>query len=176
MATIWLNGMVAAALAGAAVAATPSPARAQVLGGDAAACGGGQGPAILATVTGLKDARGSIKLELYPANEVDFLKDDKELLAAHKVFRRITVAAPAGTTARLCIRVPRAGRYALFFGHDRDGKRKFDFWIDGAGFPGNRRIGRSRPKLADALIDVGAGVTATTIRVQYLRGLGGFGF
>ena len=176
MATIWLNGMVAAALAGAVVAATPSPARAQVLGGDAAACGGGQGPAILATITGLKDARGSIKLELYPANEVDFLKDDKELLAAHKVFRRITVAAPAGTTARLCIRVPRAGRYALFFGHDRDGKRKFDFWTDGAGFPGNRRIGRSRPKLADALIDVGAGVTATTIRVQYLRGLGGFGF
>jgi len=176
MATIWLNGMVAAALAGAAVAATPSPARAQVLGGDAAACGGGQGPAILATITGLKDARGSIKLELYPANEVDFLKDDKELLAAHKVFGRITVAAPAATAARLCIRVPRAGRYALFFGHDRDGKRKFDFWTDGAGFPGNRRIGRSRPKLADALIDVGAGVTATTIRVQYLRGLGGFGF
>lgn len=152
------------------------PASAQVLGPDAAACNGGQGPAILATVTGLKDARGTIKLELYPANETDFLEDDKKLLAAGKVFRRITVAAPATRAARLCIRVPRPGRYALFFGHDRDGKRKFDFWSDGAGFPGNRKIGRSRPKLSDALIQVGAGVTQTTIRAQYLRGLGGFGF
>lgn len=152
------------------------PASAQVLGPDAAACNGGQGPAILATVTGLKDARGTIKLELYPANETDFLEDDKKLLAAGKVFRRITVAAPATSVARLCIRVPRPGRYALFFGHDRDGKRKFDFWSDGAGFPGNRKIGRSRPKLSDALIQVGAGVTQTTIRAQYLRGLGGFGF
>ncbi|WP_375272808.1 DUF2141 domain-containing protein [Sphingomonas sp.] len=152
------------------------PAGAQVLGGDAAACAGGQGPAILATVTGLKDARGMVKLELYPANEADFLQDDKKLLAANKVFRRVTVAAPGPGTARLCIRAPRPGRYALFFGHDRDGRRKFDFWVDGAGFPGNRKIGRSRPRLADALIDVGPGVTATTIRVQYLRGLGGFGF
>ena len=183
MATIRLSVMVAALLAGGAIT-VPRSARAQILGGDAAACagasagakGGAQGPAILATVTGLKDARGTIKLELYPANEGDFLEDDKKLLAAHKVFRRITVAAPGSTVARLCIRVPRPGRYALFFGHDRDGKRKFDFWSDGAGFPGNRKIGRSRPKLADALIDVGPGVTATTIRVQYLRGLGGFGF
>jgi uncharacterized protein (DUF2141 family) len=167
----WLSGIILATAATAAM-----PAGAQVLGGDAAACGGGQGPAILATVTGLKDARGAIKLELYPANEADFLKDDKKLLAEGKVFRRITVAAPGAGTARLCLRAPRPGRYALFFGHDRDGKRKFDFWVDGAGFPGNRRIGRSRPKLADALIQVGPGVTATTIRVQYLRGLGGFGF
>ncbi|WP_019515263.1 DUF2141 domain-containing protein [Sphingomonas sp. Mn802worker] len=152
------------------------PAGAQVLGQDAAACSGGQGPAILATITGVKDARGTIKLELYPANEADFLEDDKKLLAAGKVFRRITVPAPAGNVARMCIRVPRPGRYALFFGHDRDGKRKFDFWSDGAGFPGNRKIGRSRPKLSDALIQVGPGVTQTVIRAQYLRGLGGFGF
>ncbi|MBW6524175.1 DUF2141 domain-containing protein [Sphingomonas sp. RHCKR47] len=163
-----------AAIAAAGLAAVP--AGAQVLGPDAPACSGGQGPAILATVTGLKDARGTIKLELYPANETDFLEDDKKLLAAGKVFRRITVAAPQGSVARMCIRVPRPGRYALFFGHDRDGKRKFDFWSDGAGFPGNRKIGRSRPKLSDALIQVGPGVTQTTIRAQYLRGLGGFGF
>ncbi len=171
MAKTWISGML---LATAACGA--GPAGAQVLGGDAAACAGGQGPAILATVTGLKDARGMVKLELYPANEADFLQDDKKLLAANKVFRRVTVAAPGPGTARLCIRAPRPGRYALFFGHDRDGRRKFDFWVDGAGFPGNRKIGRSRPRLADALIDVGPGVTATTIRVQYLRGLGGFGF
>jgi uncharacterized protein (DUF2141 family) len=71
--------------------------------------------------------------------------------------------------------VPRPGRWALFVGHDRDGKRKFNFWSDGAGFPSNRRIGRAKPKLADALIDVGPGITTTSVRMQYLRGLGGFG-
>lgn len=175
MAKGWRGGLIAGAGIAAALVAA-APAGAQVLGPDAPACGGGQGSAILATITGLKDARGTIKLELYPANETDFLEDDKKLLAAGKVFRRITVAAPAGNVARMCIRVPKPGRYALFFGHDRDGKRKFDFWTDGAGFPGNRKIGRSRPKLTDALIQVGPGVTQTVIRAQYLRGLGGFGF
>ena len=33
----------------------------------------------------------------------------------------------------------------------------------------------SRPKLPQALVDVGAGTVTTTIRMQYLRGLGGFG-
>ncbi|SEL63748.1 Uncharacterized conserved protein, DUF2141 family [Sphingomonas palmae] len=173
MAKVWRGALIAVA---GMTSVTALSASAQVLGPDAPACSGGQGPAILATITGLKDARGTIKLELYPANETDFLEDDKKLLAAGKVFRRITVAAPASNVARMCIRVPRPGRYALFFGHDRDGKRKFDFWSDGAGFPGNRKIGRSRPKLSDALIQVGPGVTQTVIRAQYLRGLGGFGF
>ena len=88
----------------------------------------------------------------------------------------MTVAPPPSGDAAICIRVPRTGRYALFLGHDRDGKRKFNFWSDGAGFPSNHKIGRARPKLADALIDVGPGVTRTVIRAQYLRGLGGFGF
>lgn len=172
MAPIPLTLALAVAALGVAGAA---PAVAQVLGGDAAACTGGQGPAVLATVTGLKDRKGELKLELYPANEDDFLAGDRELLEKGKTFRRITVLPPASGDAAICIRVPQPGRYALFLGHDRDGKRKFNFWSDGAGFPGNHRIGRARPKLADSLIDVGAGVTRTQIRVQYLRGLGGFG-
>ena len=71
--------------------------------------------------------------------------------------------------------VPRPGRYALLVTHNRDGKNKFSFWSDGAGFPGNERIGRSRPKLAQAEVEAGAGITVATVRVQYLRGLGGFG-
>ena len=159
------------------VASAATPSAAQVLGSDAAACtGGGGGPAILATVTGLKDRKGALKLELYPATEDDFLAGDRKLVSEGKTFRRITVAPPAGGNAAICIRVPRPGRYALFFGHDRDGKRKFNFWSDGAGFPSNHKIGRAKPKLVDSLIDVGPGVTQTTIRTQYLRGLGGFGF
>lgn len=168
------RGLMTAVMAATTLLAAPS-AGAQVLGSDAAACTGGQGPAIRATITGLKDARGSVKLELYPANEEDFLAGDDDLAKRGKPFRRVTVAAPAGGSATVCIRAPHAGRWALFVGHDRDGKPKFNFWSDGAGFPSARKIGRSRPKLEDALIEVGNGVTPTTIRMQYLRGLGGFG-
>lgn len=141
---------------------------------DSAACTTGRGPAIQVTVIGLKDRTGRLKLELYPATEDDFLKDDRDLVKEGKVFRRVWAATPASGAVTLCIRAPAPGRYALLFTHDRDGRNKFNFWRDGAGFPSNTRLGRSRPKLAQAVITVGTGVTTTTIRAQYLRGLSGF--
>ena len=158
-----------------AVFACAPASAATILGADAAACEGSAGPAIRAMVVGLKDRRGDLKLELYPPTEADFLKDDRDLAAEGKFFRRVRVTTPASGPTTLCIRVPHAGRYALLFTHNRDGRNKFDFWSDGAGFASNGRIGRARPKLAQALIEVGAGVTSVTIRAQYLRGLGGFG-
>lgn len=153
-----------------AMLSLPSGTQAQVLGNDAAACSGGSGPAILANVTGFKDRKGGLKLELYPATEADFLKDDRNLLAEGKTFRRIRAAMPASGAVSMCIRVPRPGTYALLFTHDRDGKNKFNFWSDGAGVPSNIKLGRARPKLAGATITVGAGVSVATMRVQYLRG------
>lgn len=152
------------------------PAAAQaIVGEDAAACLADNGPAIRVNVTGLKDRTGRLKLELYPATEADFLKDDRDLRAEGKFFRRVWAAMPASGPVALCIKAPAPGRYALLFTHDRDGKNKFDFWKDGAGFPSNVRLGRSRPKLHQAVINVGNGVTTTNIRAQYLRGLSGFG-
>ena len=155
--------------------ALPEAARAQIYGTDAAACQTGGVPAIRATIVGLKDRTGRLKLELYPANDNDFLRDDTLLVRENKVFRRVWATTPASGDVALCIRVPAPGRYALLFTHDRDGKNKFNFWRDGAGFPSNTKLGRSRPKLAQAVIDVGRGMTTTTIRAQYLRGLSGFG-
>lgn len=163
------------------LAATLSPAMASpttptgVIGGDAAACTASQGPAIQVNIVGLKDRAGDLKLELYPATDDDFLKDDHDLIAAGKVFRRVRIAAPAAGPVALCIRAPRPGRYALLFTHNRDGKNKFSIWSDGAGLPSNQKLGRARPKVAQAVIDVGNAVTTVTIRAQYMRGLGGFG-
>lgn len=158
-----------------ALALAAAPATAQpVLGEDAAACAGGSGSAIRVNVTGLKDRTGRLKLELYPANEDDFLKDDRDLKKEGKFFRRIWAQTPASGAVAMCIKAPSAGRYALLFTHDRDGKNKFNFWQDGAGFPSNRRLGRSRPKLQEALVNVGAGVTTVNIHTQYLRGVSGF--
>ncbi|MDG6746392.1 DUF2141 domain-containing protein, partial [Staphylococcus aureus] len=98
------------------------------------------------------------------------------LIRAGKTFRRVQVPTPAGGgPIAMCIRVPHPGRYALLFTHDRDGKNKFNFWSDGAGFPANTKLGRRKPPLESALIDVPNGVANVTIRAQYLRGLGGFG-
>lgn len=152
------------------------PAMAQtVVGEDAGACAAGHGPAIRVAITGLKDRTGRLKLELYPGNEADFLKDDRDLQKEGKFFRRIWAPMPSSGDVVMCIRAPAAGRYALLFTHDRDGQNKFDFWKDGAGFPSNVKLGRHRPAVNQALINVGAGVTTTTIRAQYLRGLSGFG-
>ena len=148
-------------------------APAAMLGEDAAACRSG-GPAIRVDIVGLKDRTGGLKLELYPATPEDFLKDDRDLIRQGKVFRRIRVPTPAVGPVSMCISVPQPGRYALLFTHDRDGKNKFNFWADGAGFPSNTKLGRAKPKLAQAIITVPRGVATTRIRAQYLRGLGGF--
>ena len=153
-----------------------APGSAQILGSDAEACAPGRGSAIQVNITGLKDRTGELKLELYPANEEDFLKDDRDLIREKKLFRRVRVPTPASGSIAMCMRVPRPGRYALLFTHNRDGKNKFSIWSDGAGFATNRRLGRSRPKVDEAIVDVGGGVAVVTIRAQYLRGLGGFGF
>jgi uncharacterized protein (DUF2141 family) len=155
--------------------ALPTLANAQILGDDAAACTSRRGPAIQVNITGLKDRSGRLKLELYPATEEDFLKDDRDLIKEGKTFRRIWANTPISGPAVMCIRVPGPGTYALLFTHDRDNKNKFNFWSDGAGFVSDQRLGRSRPKLRQALVKVsGDGVTIVTIRAQYLRGLGGF--
>ena len=148
-------------------------AAAETLGADAAACQPGGGPAVEVTITGLKDRQGEVRVELYPATDEDFLKGDHELIAQDKVFRRVSIAPPKAGPVAICIRVPHAGRYALVMIHERDGKMKFDYRIDGAGTPSNRRLGFGKPKLPEALITVGAGVTPIPIRAQYL-GLFGF--
>jgi uncharacterized protein (DUF2141 family) len=155
------------------IAAALMLAAPQMLGTEAARCTGG-GAQIEVAVTGLKDRRGNLKLELYPANEADWLKDDRDLLAQGKPFRRVQVPTPATGAIQLCIRAPQAGRWALLFTHDRDGKNKFNIWQDGMGVSSNRKIGRAKPSYTAALVDVGAGGTSLTIRAQYVKIPAGF--
>ena len=154
-----------------AVAGLAAPSRAEMLGD--AGCAAGEGPAVLVNVAGLKDRAGEVKVELYPATDLDFLRDDRDLLKEGKTFRRVRVPTPKAGPVELCIHVPHPGRYGLLFTHNRDGKNKFDYKIDGAGVVSNQRIGLSKPKLASSTITVGERTTTANIRVQYL-GLFGF--
>lgn len=161
-----------AATAAAAAAILAPAATAAPLGPDAAACEAGH-PAILAAIVGLKDRKGIVKLELYPATQADFTRNDTDLIAEGKTFRRVTVAPPATGPVSLCIRVPGPGRYALLMTHNRDGRNKFKYTIDGAGLPANKRIGLAKPKVGGAIVEVGEKTLPLTIRAQYL-GLFGF--
>lgn len=164
-----LTASTAAALA---FAATPAFAQQDPVDGTCAIPGGAR---LYVNVTGLKDRTGRLKVELYPPNEEDFLRDDTSLKREGKPFRRVWASVPQSGPVRICIRAPSAGTWAVLFTHDRDGKNKFNFWEDGAGFASNQKLGRSRPKVRQALVNVGAGGGQITIKAQYLRGLGGFG-
>ena len=162
--------MIAALLlAGASILSTPD------LGKAAGRCRAEEnGPAFLVDVKGLKDRRGLLKLELYPANDADFLADDNVLIAAGKPFGRVEMPVPSGPV-ELCIRAPAPGTYALSLLHDRDANRKFAVSTDGVGFAGNPRLGWSKPRAAAASVTVGTGPTHITIIVNYRRGLLSFG-
>lgn len=162
----------AAAFLATLAAAAAAPTSAETIGADAPSCTTGRGPAIQVNVQGLKDRTGELWLELYPATETDFLAPDMDLVAAGKTFRRTRARVPAGGDVAICVRVPHPGRYALMLRHNRVGRDKFSFWSDGAGVPGNRSLGRSKPTLDQAAVNAGAGITAVTVKVQYLRGFG----
>ncbi|WP_066809188.1 DUF2141 domain-containing protein [Sphingomonas asaccharolytica] len=154
------------------LAINASSAGAEQVGQDAEQCRGGHGPAIQVNVQGLKDRRGELWLELYPATSDDFLSPDTDLMAQGKTFRRTRSRLPATGSVEICIRVPRPGRYALMLRHNRVERDKFSFWSDGAGVPANQSLGRSKPRLDQAVVNAGPGITVVAIKVQYLHGLG----
>lgn len=150
-----------------------SPSSAQDVLGDSQACTpGSTQPAVLAWFDGLKDRQGKIRLELFPDNDADFLQDDVILASTGKTFRRIELPVPAQGPVGICLRVPRPGRYTMAMIHDRDGKRKFSFSVDGVGFPGNPKLGWGKPKASQALVNVGNSVTVLHAVLNYFHGLG----
>ncbi|WP_164156342.1 DUF2141 domain-containing protein [Sandarakinorhabdus rubra] len=133
------------------------------------------GPAVIITAVGLKDRKGLLRAELYPANEADFLEDDNILLNAGKTFRRVEISLPPSGPVQLCIRTPGPGAYTLSMLHDRDSNLKFGLSSDGVGFPNNPRLGLGKPKAAAVTFQTGPGLTPISIRLNYRRGLLSFG-
>lgn len=131
--------------------------------------------AFIVEVMGLKDRSGKLKLELYPANNADFLQDDNILLNAGKAFRRVEVPVPAMGEVQLCIRAPGPGTYALSLLHERNGDRRFNVSGDGIGFPRDPKLGWSKPKAISASAQVGATPNHIAIKMQYRSGLLHFG-
>lgn len=133
------------------------------------------GPAVIVVPTGLKDRKGKLRVEVYPANDEDFLADDNVLVMAGKTFRRAEIPLPAQGPVEVCIRLPAPGAFSIIVLHDRDSNRKFGLSSDGVGFPGDPRLGLAKPRSAAAQFDAGRGVGRVEVRMNYRRGLFGFG-
>ena len=139
---------------------------------------GESGPSLLITVTGMRDRKGTMKAELYPANDHDFLADDNVLINEGKTFRRVVIDVPESGPVTLCLRAPAAGTYGLSLLHDRDRDRRFNksYDGDGIGFGGNpTSLGPFKPRIAIGRVIVGAGPTPVTVRMLYRNGLLSFG-
>lgn len=144
----------------------------QELGKAEGRCRSGEsGPALLVSALGLKDRSGDLKLEVYPANDIDFLQDDRILVAQGKTFRRVEVSVPATGASVLCVRLPTPGSYSVSLLHDRDANHKFNLSGDGIGFAGNHRLSWAKPKAAASLVIAGAGLTLVSIVMNYRQGL-----
>ena len=167
--------MLAPALAPLPTAAQPLRS-APDLGKAEAQCRPGEtGPAFMVDVVGLKDHQGKLKLEVYPANDTDFLADDNILLNAGKTFRRIEVPVPADPAPKLCVRLPGPGAYAVTVLHDRNVDRKFNFTLDGIAFSANPKLGLSKPKSRSVAVNAGSGITPLRVVMNYRTGLLSFG-
>ena len=128
------------------------------------------GPAFMINVTGLKDRKGTLRVELYPNDEKYFLGDDNVVIMAGKPFARVAMTPiPQSGPVTVCIRAPEPGTYTLSLLHDRNSNRKFEKGSDGAGFPRIGNLGRAQPKAADVAVSVGSGRQAVNVPMQYLN-------
>jgi uncharacterized protein (DUF2141 family) len=129
-----------------------------------------KGPVLAVIVTGLKDRKGRLRAELFPNTDEDFLADNDVLEKAGKPFRRVDLELPRTSGTILCMITPPPGTYTLSVLHDRDLNLKFGVFSDGVGFAGNPKLARSKPKAAQARINISAGMNRVTVILNYLRG------
>ena len=148
-----------------AVAAAALPGAAQAaIGPDAAACRpGSPGPALIVNVVGFKARAGNVRVNVY--------SDPSTFLERGRYLRQIRLTVSRAGNMPICVRLPRAGRYAVAVRHDVDGDGSD--WGDGGGFSRNPRLSLTnlRPRFENVAFNVGAGVHAVPVVLNYRFGL-----
>lgn len=157
-----------AALALAAVAtAVAVPVSAQLkyrekIAHNASACNGTQGPAVWITINGIKESRGTLRIQSYRGIEAEWMKKGRWL-------NRIELPARAGQM-NVCMPVPGSGTYAIAIRHDINENGNTDLREDGGGMSNNPSINifnLGKPSYKKTAFTVDAGVKPITINMRY---------
>ena len=130
---------------------------------DMSRCSAGNGPAVLVSVHGVKEAAGRIRVQSYPASSGAWL-------AKGRWINRVESRANTGTM-NFCVPVPAAGKYGIAVRHDRNANGKTDISKDGGGFSNNPSINilnLGKPSVGKVAFYAGTGVTKITINLKYL--------
>ncbi len=141
----------------------------QALGPDAARCAAGaNAPAMLVTITGLRDRGGTIRVRSFGGSASNYFNKKRAL-------QRIEIPTPNAGAVRICMPVATAGWYAVDVRHDTNGNGDTDR-ADGGGASGNPHVSLldvifgNKPPADKVRVWVGQGVTTVPVTVMYLKG------
>ncbi len=133
---------------------------------------GARGPSALVQITGFKDRKGELRVQLYTDSEEDFLGRPTIILAKGRLFKRVTVKTTPSGPVDVCMPLPKPGNYSMIVFHDRDADGEVNFSRDGAGLPGNPKLKFLRkPSVAQATFAADNGVTRIPITLNYLTSI-----
>ncbi|MDE1468219.1 DUF2141 domain-containing protein [Aurantiacibacter sp. D1-12] len=123
----------------------------------------GSGPAVWINITEIEASRGTLRVQLYPGTDADWLERGRWL-------NRIEVPARAGSM-QVCMPVPATGNYAIAIRHDVNGNGRTDIRTDGGGMSNNPSINifnLGRPSISRTRFSIGREVKSMSIRMRYM--------
>ncbi|WP_223796561.1 DUF2141 domain-containing protein [Sphingomonas nostoxanthinifaciens] len=159
-----MSKLMAWMLAG-AIALLPAHASA-ALGPHGQDCGGDR-PAMLVKVIGLKHRDGTLRIQTYGGEPERFFDKGSYI-------ERVDVRMPAMGPIEVCMPVKANGIYAVSVRHDANGNGSSDL-SDGAGMSGNPNVSlmdvvfRRKPAARQVEVDVN-GTTSVQVLMNYVHG------
>lgn len=157
----------ALALAGtlwaALVAVAPAHAQyRQEIANDPAVCRR-EGPSIRVNISEIRNADGTVRVQLYRGIEEDWLESGRWIY-------RIEMPARQGSMS-FCLPVPRAGTYGVAVRHDVNGNGETDIFRDGGAMSNNPSINvfnLGKPSYRKTRFEVGDAPVTINIRMRYM--------
>lgn len=122
-------------------------------------------PRVLVDISGIENAEGTLRIQIYSDNPDDFLVSGKKVL-------RVEIPSQPDKV-KVCVTFPAAGTYSMAVLHDKNSNGKADIFSEGFGFSNNPKLAFGPPDLEDTLFEVGNGVKQMDIALTYYFQLGG---
>ncbi|GAB5351906.1 DUF2141 domain-containing protein [Qipengyuania sp. 483] len=157
-----ITGTAALALTGLSFAAPAQAQYREEIAHDPAKCTSGKGPAVLVSINGIKESKGTIRIQSYRATKQDWLESGRWIY-------RMEAPAKAGTM-RFCMPVPKPGHYGIAVRHDINGNGKTDIFSDGGAMSNNPSINifnLGKPSYKKVGFDIGNRVENISINMRY---------